>query len=294
MSSRARKKFKRDREEESDPAVLPEVKPDRRGCIALSAVKGLVTEPVLTIVIGGEEFSFMVDTGAMVSLIQPGISKTQVQPCDVQARGVTGTQLDILGEQEVIFFLKTNDRFVKFTHVFVVSPLERCSSGILGMDFLQRVGAEIILTAQLLCIGRHSFPLKGQEREVSEVQRLINAGRTDSLSPDQEEEGESVGDWEGTVELAETVTVPPLSVRIARCRVVRCGDSLVVKVPRNKAVFVDPEGLPGIYMARVVATLEGCSTESSLDASGSEPYVVNEKPPLVSLYCLPLKMCLKL
>jgi hypothetical protein len=47
----------------------------------------------------GDEFSFMVDTGAMVSLIQPGISKAQVQSCDVQARGVTGTQLDILGEQ---------------------------------------------------------------------------------------------------------------------------------------------------------------------------------------------------
>jgi hypothetical protein len=28
----------------------------------------------------------------------------------------------------------------------VVSPLKRCSSGILGMDFLQRVGAEISLT----------------------------------------------------------------------------------------------------------------------------------------------------
>ena len=28
----------------------------------------------------------------MVSLIQPGIGKAQVQPCNVQARGVTGTQ----------------------------------------------------------------------------------------------------------------------------------------------------------------------------------------------------------
>ena len=70
MSAKARKKIKRDMEDESDPAVLPEIKPDRRGCIALSAVKGIVTEPVLTIVIGGEEFLFMVDTGAMVSLYQ--------------------------------------------------------------------------------------------------------------------------------------------------------------------------------------------------------------------------------
>ena len=32
-------------------------------------------------------------------LIQPGISEAQVQPCDVQASGVTGTQLDIAEEQ---------------------------------------------------------------------------------------------------------------------------------------------------------------------------------------------------
>ena len=49
----------------------------------LSAAKGLVTEPVLTVRIGGEEFSFMVDTGAMVSMIQPDIRKAQVQLCDV-------------------------------------------------------------------------------------------------------------------------------------------------------------------------------------------------------------------
>ena len=67
---------------------------------ALSAAKGLLTEPLLTPEIVGEAFSFMVDTGAMVSLIQPGISKMQVKPRDVQARGVTGTRLDILGEQE--------------------------------------------------------------------------------------------------------------------------------------------------------------------------------------------------
>ena len=115
---------------------------------------------------------------------------------------------------------------------FVVSPLKRSSSGILGMDFLRRVGAEISLTAQVLYIDRYSFPLRGQEREASELQRPINAGQTGSLCPDQEEEGdESVGDWEGTVELAETVTLSPLSGRIARCRVVRRGDSMGVKVP---------------------------------------------------------------
>ena len=58
----------------------------------LSVAKGFVTEPVLTLEIEGEDCEFMIDTGPMVSLIQPAVSKACVQPCDVQARGVTGTQ----------------------------------------------------------------------------------------------------------------------------------------------------------------------------------------------------------
>jgi len=142
---------------------------------------------VLTLQIGGEEFIFMVDTGAMVSLIQPRISGAQVRPCDVQARGVTGTQLDILGEQEVEFALCNNDGLVTFVHTFVVSPLKRCSSGILGMDFLHRVGAEISLTAHSLYMGRYSFPLRGQELRFSEVQCLITAGQTRPVCADRKE-----------------------------------------------------------------------------------------------------------
>jgi len=88
----------------------------------------------------------MVDTGTIVSLIQPGISRAQVQPCDVQARGITGIQVDILGEQKVRFVLQSDRGKKVFEHTLVVSPLGRCSSGTLGMDFLQRVGAGISLT----------------------------------------------------------------------------------------------------------------------------------------------------
>jgi len=54
---------------------------------------------------------------------------------------------------------------MSFKHIFVISPLRRCSSGILGMDFLQRVGAEISLTTQSLCLDRYSFPLRDRESE---------------------------------------------------------------------------------------------------------------------------------
>jgi len=249
-------------------------------CTALSVAKGFVTEPLLTLEIGGEVFLFMVDTGAMVLLIQPGISRAQMHPCDVEARGITGTQLYVKGEQKIEFVIRNQDEYMTFVHTFIVSPLKRCSSGILGMYFLQQVGAEISLTTQSLNIGSHTFPLRGRERGVSPVRRLITAGSEGSLSLDQEErENGPVGDWEGTEELAEAVTIPPLSVRIARCRVVRRADSAIVKVPRNQEVLVDPEGLPGVYLARVVATLD--SNVSSMNASGSPPYMVNSKSSLV-------------
>jgi hypothetical protein len=87
----------------------------------------------------------------------------------------------------------------------------------------------------------------------------------------KQEEGsdECVEDWVGTVELAGTVTVPPLSVRIARCRVIRRG-----------MVDTDSGCLPGVYMARLVATLE--VYKSSSDARVSEP-LVGKSPLAVSV-----------
>jgi len=123
--------------------------------------------------------------------------------------------------------------------------------------------------------------LRDGEQGVSTVRRLINDGPEGSSSPGAEEtESEPVGDWEGTLELAEAVTVPPLSVRIAWCRVVRRNASTVVKVPRNQEVLVDSEGLPGVLVAWRVATLDGIM--SSMNAGGSPPFMVNiVKSPLV-------------
>jgi len=255
------------------------MKPDLIRGTALSAAMGLVTEPLLTLEIEGEEFSFMVDTGAMVSLIQPGISKAQLRLCDVQARVITGTQLDILGEQEINFKLYDKGEHMNFVHTFVVSPLKRCSSDILGMDFLQRVGAGISLTTQSLRIGQLSFPLKNQGQEIHETRYLINTERAGSLNHNSEEwKDEPDEDWEGTVELVGAVTVPPLSARIARCRVVRRDDSMANvndKVPRQQVVLIEPEGLPRILMARIVATLSNCDASN---ASGLGPPVVGKSP----------------
>jgi len=43
-------------------------------------------------------------------------------------------------------------------------------------------------------------------------------------------------------------------------------------------VLIDPEGLPGIYMARIVAMLDVCDKMSSTNASGLDPPVVGKSP----------------
>jgi len=128
-----------------------------------------------------------------------------------------------------------------------------------------------------------------QEQGVSTIRRLINVGSKGSSNLDPEKvEGEPVRDCEGTVELAETVTIPPLSVRIARCRVVRRDVSRVIKVPRNQEILVDPEGLPGVLVTRVVATLQG--TMSSTNVGGLNLIMVdNVKYPLSEITFLPVK-----
>jgi hypothetical protein len=122
----------------------------------------------------------MVYTGAIVSLIKPEISKAQVQACNVQARGVSGTRLDVSGKQEVEFTIRTKQKCMTL-HTFVVSPLDICSTDILGLDFLQRVGAEISLTSRSLTIDNHLFPLSdfetvGLERPASGGQRWSGWG----------------------------------------------------------------------------------------------------------------------
>jgi len=74
--------------------------------------------------------------------------------------------------------------------------------------------------------------------------------------------------------------VPLLAVRIAWCRVVRRDDSAVVKAPWNRVELVDPEGQPGVYMARIVAMLENCDMSSS-NVRSSE-LLVGKSPLVVS------------
>jgi hypothetical protein len=57
---------------------------------------------------------FIVDTGSIVSIIQPGISRVEVSTTNQAPFGVTGKEFEIQGQQEVNFRINK----VEYQHKF--------------------------------------------------------------------------------------------------------------------------------------------------------------------------------
>jgi hypothetical protein len=249
-------------------------------------VKRQVTEPLLTVEIEGERFELVVDPSATVLLIKPTVSKAQLRQSQVQARGVSGTKLEILGVQNIKFIMRSPLGSMTFIHSFVVCPLDICSAGFLGLDFLQRVGAGISLTNNSLTIHTQQFPLSSaglpalassdSAAPLNPAHGLITrgAGRALDLTDGWEDYESCIG----TVELAETVSVPSLSGRIARGRVVRRGDSADFKAPPNYELMVPIKRcLPGIYLEWIVATVS-CNVNNEISPGAHDVPRWSEAP----------------
>jgi hypothetical protein len=95
--------------------------------------------PTVRMNIAGFETEFIIDTGSSVSLIQPGVSGSEIKASSVLSIGVTGDPLQIKGEQEVKFGISG----ANFMHNFKVCPLPTEAHGILGTDFLTKVKASL-------------------------------------------------------------------------------------------------------------------------------------------------------
>ena len=79
----------------------------------------------------------ILDTSSTISILQPGVWRSNVPVTAVEPYGVTGDVLDIRGQQSVTFRLKG----IEFTHSFLVCPLPTKAAGLLGTDYLDRLGA---------------------------------------------------------------------------------------------------------------------------------------------------------
>jgi len=165
------------------------------------------------------------------------------------ARGITGTQLESIGTQDIEFRLGNR----LYTHEFLVTSLDVEYSGVFGLDILRQMEAEVDLCSSGLIIGRRRYTLAGLDDDRGTPQvtvtkpvakdewgtsGLINpmgstgegeaTGEQDAGEPDSLNDRELNPDDPATRknshntmsnELAQMVTLPPRSRIVAMGRI---------------------------------------------------------------------------
>ena len=99
--------------------------------------------------IEGRAKRLIVDTGSNVSIVQTGVSNGEIEESLLKPFGVTGENLDVRGQQLVSFTLGGQ----RLDHVFLVCPLPTETAGLLGMDFFEKLGAEISFQKRTLTLS---------------------------------------------------------------------------------------------------------------------------------------------
>jgi hypothetical protein len=98
-------------------------------------------ELLLEVQVEGELQQFLIDSGTSLSLVKPGVSRAEVKPTDLAARGITGTKSKSLGVQDIK--IKLGNR--TYTHEFLMTPLNVEYSGVLGLDILRQMEDKVDL-----------------------------------------------------------------------------------------------------------------------------------------------------
>jgi transposase InsO family protein len=233
-------------------------------------VNGL--ELLLEVEIEEEQRFLLVDSGASLSVMKPGISHSKIEPTQTVAKGVTGNRLRAIGSQDIMFSVGSRI----YTHKFLVAHLDVEYSGILGLDALRQMEAKVDLRTSTLVLGRSRHQLAGQEVERCALVRrhphsVREASQTDLINPETTGPKAPVGtptpgisrgradvvSWE--VVASGPVVIPPLSQAIVVGKIKR---GSIRDVPREVMVEPVSVGTPGAYVARVVSQVY---TRSELD-----------------------------
>jgi len=90
--------------------------------------------PSISVEMEGVTRRLILDTGSNVSILQPGVSKSDVRVTAVRPYGVTGKSLDIKGHQLVSF--RCNGR--EIDHTFLMCSLPTDAAGLLDWIFLKK------------------------------------------------------------------------------------------------------------------------------------------------------------
>jgi hypothetical protein len=224
--------------------------------------------------IEGRAKRLIIDTGSNVSILQPGVSNRKVKESLLKPFGVTGEDLDIRGQQQVSFTLGGQ----RLDHLFLVCPIPTETAGLLGMDFFEKLGAEISFEKRTLTLSdRPEIQTEHSGTRMKHVALTVftqgetrhsakdKQGKESSLAKHPSEclQTEAVHNVEKVwlVKAAENVTIEP------RCRQVVTGRLEGEKGQSLPSlVCVEPAHIPiqGIHPARVI-------TRVGLDTRVTQP-----------------------
>jgi len=220
--------------------------------------------PTISADIEGMSRGLILDTGSNISIMQPGISKSNVQVTTMEPYGVTGDTLDIKGQQTVTF--RMNGR--RFTHPFLVCSLPTTAAGLLGTDFLSRLGAKLdfdrskmsisdINNAPRGCnapqIGHVALTAFSEESQNTEPKQRGTERVNEQLLASPHPEATIPQDQTWLVRAVENVTIQPRCRQIIRGRLDADG-----KQSLPPLVCVEPARVPieGILPARGLTRVE--------------------------------------
>ena len=122
--------------------------------------------------IEGRAKRLIIHTGSNVSVLQPGVSSSEIKESPLKPFGVTGEDLDGRGQQQVSFTLGGQ----RLDHLFLVCPLPTETPGLLGMDFFEKLGAEVSFKRTLTLSGRPEIQTEHSGTHVKHVAFSVHAG----------------------------------------------------------------------------------------------------------------------
>ena len=87
--------------------------------------------PTIQAIVLDAQRVFIVDTGSNISLIKPGMSRSEIRATNLAQFGVRGNELEVTGVQEVEF--RGNNR--NYRHQFTSVPYRRTQTELLAWTF---------------------------------------------------------------------------------------------------------------------------------------------------------------
>jgi hypothetical protein len=189
--------------------------------------------PTVLVELDGVQRPFIIDTGAAVCLIEPGISDAETTATDIGIVGITGDILRLQGEQIIDFTLGGK----VLHHRFGVSAVPAAAEGLLGTDFLAAHEARVDFANGKLHLR--------QSPRLAESAGTSNQG-SQSLNPSSSQPEQ----W--LIKTMDTVRLAPRSNNII------LGELNLQKHQENpQLVCLEPARLPfeGLLVARGVLRL---------------------------------------